>query len=217
MSRDDFAPAANPFSARHIRPGAIAYRFPPGESGKAIVDRLRQAGWRGQVIGPHGSGKSTLLAAILPLIERAGMAVLLVELHDGERMLPIRLDRTHVAPPAVVVVDGYEQLSLWSRIRLTWYCRRKGLGLLVTTHRPLGLPILLRTQVDTGVASQIVGELLGIEAGLVDKVEVSRRLERHGGNLREVLFDLYDWYEDHRRSEGRNQEGDTRANNSLCE
>ena len=54
----------NPFSTRRISPGAIPYVLPPGENAYALVDRLRQAGWWGEIVGPHGSGKSTLLATL---------------------------------------------------------------------------------------------------------------------------------------------------------
>ncbi|NUQ65687.1 MAG: hypothetical protein HUU20_24720 [Pirellulales bacterium] len=195
---DDLAPADNPFSARHVRPGAIPYRFPPGESSETLLARLGQAGWRGQIVGPHGSGKSTLVAALLPLVEQAGVPAVLVELHDGQRTLPVDLQRTRLAPRTLVVVDGYEQLSILSRARLCWCCRRKRLGLLVTTHRPVRLPVLFETRTGPDLANRLVRELLAGEAEFVEPEEVSRRLEEHGGNLREVLFDLYDLYEQRR-------------------
>ncbi len=62
----------NPFATRHVRPGAIPYRFAPGSAAEGVVERLAAADWQGQIIGPHGSGKSTLLATLLPAIESAG-------------------------------------------------------------------------------------------------------------------------------------------------
>lgn len=202
IPRDNFAPADNPFSARHVRPGAIPFRFLSGESAETLVGKLQQAGWRGQIVGPHGSGKSTLLAALLPVIREAGIDAVHVELHDGQRTLPIELKRAHPRSPAMIVVDGYEQLCLLSRIRLLGYCRYRRLGLLVTTHRAVRLPVLIETRMEGDLAKQIVQELLGAEAGLVDQEELARRLDLHGGNLREVLFDLYDLYEYRRMQRG---------------
>ncbi len=188
--------AGNPFSTRHTRPGAIAYRFPPGESAERAVERLRAGDWRGQIIGPHGSGKSTLLAAVLPALEKAGQRPLLIELHDGQRRLPADFRRTiDAAGAGIVVVDGYEQLAPWNRYRLRRLCRRRKLGLLVTTHRPAGLPDLFCTEVVPALAWNLVEQLLGGLPPLLTPEQLRERLLLHHGNLREVFFDLYDVYE----------------------
>ena len=80
---DAFSASENPFCTRRISPGAIPYIFPPGENAETLVDRLRQAGWWGEITGPHGSGKSTLLAALTAAIERTGQRTILVALHDA--------------------------------------------------------------------------------------------------------------------------------------
>ncbi len=188
--------AGNPFSTRHTRPGAIAYRFPPGESPERLVERLRAGDWRGQIVGPHGSGKSTLLAAVLPALQSAGQRPLLVELHDGQRRLPADFRQSiEAAAAGVVVVDGYEQLAPWNRYRLRRLCRRRKLGLLVTTHRPVGLPDLFRTDVAPELAWDLVEHVLAGLPPLLTPEQLRQRLSRHRGNLREVFFDLYDLYE----------------------
>lgn len=184
-------PRSNPFSTRHVRPGAIPFRFPPGEDATTLTARLERQGWWGQVIGPHGSGKSTLLAALV-LELRRHRPVDVVELHQDDRRLP---PTVWTMPPAsaVLVVDGYEQVSWWQRRRLQAHCRRSGLGLLVTAHRNLGLPDLYRTQVTLELAEAIVTGLVTDEQRtLVADVDLERELARHRGNLREVLFGLYD-------------------------
>ena len=189
----------NPFCTRRISPGAIPFIFPPGENAETLVDRLRQAGWWGEITGPHGSGKSTLLAALTAAIERAGRRTVLVALHDGERRLPLRLQSDlRLRPPVVLVVDGYEQLGRWSRLMLKRFCRRQGMGLLVTAHESVGLPHLYRTAVTPDLAGQIVGTLLGGREPPFTPEEVSHCLSRHGGDLREVLFELYDLFEKRR-------------------
>ena len=196
---DDLTAMENPFCTRRVRPGAIPYQFPAGQTAESLVGQLRDAGWRGQIVGAHGSGKSALLAALIPAIEQAGRSTLLIELHDGQRRLPIDLGRDpRLAPPLVVIVDGYEQLSRWSRFQLNRCCRRRGLGLLATSHGPVGLPDLARTLASPGLAEQIVGELLRGRQWPLTATELRNCYRRHGGDLRELLFELYDLYEKRR-------------------
>ena len=184
----------NPFATRYVRPGAIAFRFEPGIDAQGVADRLAAAGWRGQIVGPHGSGKSTLLATLVPVIESAGWHPLLITLHQGDRRLPVRLDRRSNLPePAIIVVDGYEQLGPWHRWQLVRLCRRRGFGLLATAHRPVGLPTIFETSTTAQLAQQIVTELAGASI-VIDPAEIVARFHRHGGNLRELLFDCYDLY-----------------------
>ena len=195
----------NPFCTRWVRPGAIPFLFPSGENAEKLVDRLRQAGWWGEITGPHGSGKSALLAALTPAIERAGQRTVLVVLHDAERRLPVDLrNDPRLRPPVLLMVDGYEQLRRWRRLALKRFCRRRGIGLLVTAHDSVGLPPLYRTVVTLDVAAQIVAQLLGDREPPFAPEEVSERLSRRGGNLRETLFDLYDLFEQRRPSAGQN-------------
>ena len=192
----DTTSAFNPFSTRYVRPGAIPFLFPPGLSAPVLADRLATSGWRGQIVGPHGSGKSALLAALAPAIQAAGRAVCRVDLHDRQRHLPPGFPPQDEPPwPAVVIVDGYEQLSRYSRFRLRQLCTRLGLGLLVTTHRPVRLPELFRTRPDLDLAQRIVDHLLGQDRSLVTPDDVADRFSARRGDLREMLFDLYDVYE----------------------
>jgi hypothetical protein len=198
--------AENHFSTRHIRPGAVPFLFPPGQSAEGLVELLRGKNWWGEIVGPHGSGKSSLLAAIIPALRDAGRSTLLVDLHDGQRRLPVDLRRIDgLGHDAVVIVDGYEQLSLWSRWRLRRFCRRRGLGLLVTSHQPAGFPLLFRTSTSPTLAQEIVRQLLQGRPELVDAAEVAQRFESRRGDLRELLFDLYDVYERQQRVD---QDGD---------
>ena len=144
--------AENPFCTRCVRPGAIPFLFDRragilpaagdcsagilpacstdrqdacATTAAALVARLCAANWRGQIVGPHGSGKSALLATLVPVIERAGQRVLLLELHDAERTLPRNFWRgPELASCTLLIVDGYEQLGRWTRFRLDRFCRR---------------------------------------------------------------------------------------------
>lgn len=184
----------NPFSSRCIRPGAIAFLFPAGLDVGTLLDRLRVAGWRGEIVGPHGSGKSTLLAALRAALTQAGRTTFLIQLHDGERRLPVE-QLAAAGEGDLLLVDGFEQLGLFARCRLARLCRRRKLGLVVTSHRPTGMPTLYRTSVDLTLARRLVEHLLGDRRDLVSAAEIAQSLACRRGDLREVLFDLYDLYE----------------------
>jgi hypothetical protein len=191
-------PASNPFSTRHVRPGAIPYFFPADVGVAALVERLQSAGWRGQIIGPHGTGKSTLLATLLPELERAGKIPVVITLHDGTRRVPGNVWQTihqQVSPNHLLVIDGYEQLGFASRWRLKWHCFRRSVGLLVTTHTSVGLPEVYRTQVNREQAEQVVRHLLRGRDSTVAVNALEQQLAAHDGNLREALFALYDLHE----------------------
>jgi hypothetical protein len=164
------------------------------------VRRFAELGGRGAVHGPHGSGKSALLATLLPALRAAGYVPWQVALHDGQRTLAAEDWRTLRGLPAgsVVAIDGYEQLGRLARWRVRWRCRRRGHGLLVTAHGPAGLPVLVRTEVSPALARRVIARLRpGVEAPA--ESELSGRLRAWGGNLREVLFELYDEHERARR------------------
>lgn len=186
----------NPFCARRLCPGTIPYLFPAGQNVPTLLERLRQNGWWGQIVGAHGSGKSSLLATLIPAIGQAGRQVRLVELHDRQRMLPPEVYRGEaISPESVLVVDGYEQLSRWSRLRTRHYCRRRHCGLIVTAHAPVGLPDLFRTSPTFQAVQDVVGRLLQGRPIPWSSQELRDRFERHQGNVRELLFELYDLYE----------------------
>lgn len=182
---------SNPFSTRFIRPGAIPYLFEEGESTASVIERLRSHDWGGQIIGPHGSGKSTLLAALVPALAAAGRAVISLALHQGERRLP-PFDREQLTASAQLIIDGYEQLSWWSRWRVRSLCRRASAGLLVTAHADAGLPMIYQTQPSEAVAQRVVESLLPSEGAAIEAEDIRRAYLAAGGNLREMLFRLFD-------------------------
>ena len=188
--------SANPFATRHTRPGAIPFLFAPGESAAACVARLEANGWQGQIVGPHGSGKSTLLAALRPALVAAGRNVFDIELHDGQRRLGFTLDEIpDLEPAGLLIVDGYEQLGWLGSRRLHHCCRRRGWGLLVTAHAPVGLPLLASLAPSLDVARRIVDALVASDGPHVPEAELARLFTAHSGDIREVLFALYGLHE----------------------
>ncbi len=101
-----------------------------------------------------------------------------------------------------LVVDGYEQLGWLSRWRLKRHCRRHACGLLATTHVDVGLPTIFVTEPTPELAQQLVVQLLELHGNAdlcrnepYTAAHIAGLLSKHNGNLREVLFELYDLYE----------------------
>ena len=72
--------------------------------------------------------------------------------------------------------------------------RWRGCGLLVTSHRPAMLPILVRAE---GTLPVLVALVNGVpdHGGLIAAADIAEAHRRHGGNLRESLYDLYDRFQ----------------------
>ena len=192
--------ATNPFATRFVKPGELAFEFSDGESTGTLLARLAGNGWRGAIVGPHGSGKSTLLTALLAELQVQGRGVLLYRLHDRERRLsPSPAREAARLGASLLAVDGYEQLSLLARWRLSWLCRRRRLGLLVTSHGSTGFPTLYRTNPTPQLVAGLVASFLGDELTPAWLDAAERSFAARQANVREVLFDLYDLYELQRR------------------
>ena len=103
----------NPFRTSRIKPGTLPYLLPFGQTLESLVERLEGFKWQAQIVGPHGSGKTTLLHDLVPACEARGKQACRIQLRDGTSSLP--LSRTEInrwSPQTLVVIDGYEQLSL---------------------------------------------------------------------------------------------------------
>ncbi len=188
-------PDSNPFSTCWTEPGAIRFIFTQGVTAQVLAESLSKNRWLGQIVGPHGSGKSTLLAELLPQLQ-AKREVVSVRLAEGERQLP------EVAEVAVVlgdstllIIDGFEQLRFWKRWSLIRRCRRHDTGLLVTSHTSVGLPTLFESEVSLELCETIVNNLMAGASSDLPIDAVKTAYQRTGGNLRDLLFEMYDEYE----------------------
>src|SRR5262249_12437453 len=95
-------------------------------------------------------------------------------------------------------IDGYEQLGFLHRWRLSRMCRRLHWGLLVTAHedrRVNRIPIIFRTQSDLATMQFLVDRVLPAHGGVVRPDDVAAEFTRHGGNVREAFFSLYDLFQ----------------------
>lgn len=189
-----FEDRINPFAARFVRPGAVCYLPSAGDDPAMLAARLQRQGWVGEIVGPHGAGKSALLIALIAELRGSGHDVLHVELHEGDRRLPRGAMAEPLPPWRLIAVDGAEQLGWWAWFRLRRFVRRRSWGLVVTSHRPLGLPPLASLKPDAALAWKIVQQLQS-DNPLITEAETTAAFSAHRGDLREMLFDLYDRYQ----------------------
>jgi hypothetical protein len=168
------------------------------------------------MVGPHGSGKSTLLETLKPALVARGCHIHAVTLRHGQRRLPDRvLDQPNsedsqnqpTPGPEILIVDGYQQLGLFQRIKLQRICRHANAGLLVTAHAPTGLPTLIRLAPDRGLVQRLVNELSAQVSTDVAAADVAASHACHGSNVREIFFDLYDRHEQLRRRDTNSRAG----------
>ncbi len=200
---------SNPFATRYIQPGAVPYWTEAPAQIEHWTNQFLSSGKRHALVGPHGSGKSTLLHSLVPSIEsqwskQSGASITtrwhrLSRSHRGTREL--FRDSSSWKPFSLVVLDGYEQLGMFARIRFWGLLRTRGSAGLVTCHRPLRLfSTLVTTEVTEKSAEKVIRTLLSARPGVADRVLSSSRWkasrQRWGQNLRESLFEMYDYLEE---------------------
>lgn len=176
----------NPFCSERVQPGAIPFFLPEGQSLPSLLQLLADSGMWGQIIGPHGSGKSALLSHLAQTARALGWRVCAFRSPSVPRF----------ADASNLFADEWESYSAWRRLYLRAVCRRRGVGLLVCAHRDRGFPTLWSTGITLETTRRITDYLLdGWQAERPSDALLNDLYVRHQGNLRLILFSLYDWYE----------------------
>lgn len=182
-------PADNPFASHRIE--ALAYRGPV-VSGEDLDARIDALGGRAAVVGPKGSGKTTLLEELGGQLPGP---VVMVRIPSGDphpyrtaiRQLPQPVTSSHT-----ILVDSAEQLG-----PLAWNAFlgrvRNADRLVATLHRPGRLPTFIECSTSAALLRDLVGELAPLDApGLEPNLD--EIFDRHSGNIRMCLMELYDVY-----------------------
>ena len=187
---------SNPFATKFIRAGALPFCFSEGQSIESFYRRLIMHQWRGQIVGPHGSGKTTLLRKLDSCWSGWARECVLLTAQNGQRSIPLN-DSKRWNERTQVVVDGYEQLGIWCRLRLHSLSRWRKSGLLVTTHTQVGwLPVVYETRMSLALAKRLASVLINdVDLSAELESELALGLHNHDGNLRETFFHLYDVYQ----------------------
>jgi hypothetical protein len=183
----------NPFATRHTRPGCLLPRDARGEP-LDLAALLATASSAVAIEGPHGAGKTNLLTALadrLAAVDRLAALLRPRTPWDGATVLRA-VGRSR--PGTTLCIDSWECIGpLWATL-VRWAARRRHVGLVVTSHRPTGMPTVVRCDTTPTLLGRLVRELPD-HGGLVDAADVDLAFRAHGGNIREALYDLYDRFE----------------------
>lgn len=181
----------NPFRSERV----LEVRYRPAGSWEALLAKLESLGRRAAIVGPKGSGKTTLLEDLAPRLRAAGFGVRELRL-DAEtpRFAPGFLEEffASIGSRDVILFDGAEQLGRVAWALFERRARAAG-GLVVTSHRSGLLPTLIETSTTPELLDLLVEQILGDRAIEVRPL-TPRLFEKHRGNLREALRELYDHY-----------------------
>lgn len=164
----------NPFATDRVL--RVRYRL-LGTTWEDLLAQLESLNFRAAIVGPEGSGKTTLLEDLEPHLRARGFPVCHWRFDDRKRSTP------PVHKSGVVLLDGAEVLRPWE---WWWYSRRLP-RLVITAHRPGLLPTLWECRTTPALLEEIV-------AGLHPGAKTEGLFEKHGGNLRVALRELYDRY-----------------------
>jgi hypothetical protein len=193
---------ANPFTTRHTRPGMIPPLDPAGQplDVASLLAEIRRQGAAG-IEGPHGTGKSTLLAALAAEAAAGRTLAEARRLESGRDAWAVARALLRARPGSLACLDGWEAIGGLSRWLVRFLARRQGVALVVTSHRPTGLPLVIRTAGSLPLLEAIVGRLPSA-GGLIDRADLAAACQAQAGNLREALLDLYDRFESRARWQG---------------
>jgi len=181
----------NPFASAHLH--CLRFR-PQRTTWEALMARLAELNYRAAILGPDGSGKTTLLEDLGPRLEARGFGVKRLRLTAAQQTFPrgvLKSFLSDLSPNDVILFDGADHMR---RLRWFWFRRRsrRAAGLIVTSHRRGLLARLVECATSAELLEELVRELIGPEAAAGE--EIPRLYERHKGNLREALRELYDRY-----------------------
>ena len=181
----------NPYSSQYVEPARGGYLFDSPDAFPALLEQLCSNHWRGELVGVKGAGKSTLLTDILNVLRYEGQSVVRWQIRTDSRFYPVGWWRD-LRRAQVLAIDGGEALlpGLLLFARVVTRLWRK--GLLVTAHKPLGLPVQIAVEPNAVALSRKIFALLGLSPPNDKRIsDLARRLNAHNGNAREVLFELY--------------------------
>lgn len=157
-----------------------------------LLARLAILNYRGAIIGPHGAGKTTLLEDLIVRLEAIGFQTRFARLdQESPRLSPDAMSAlvAGLGPRDIILLDGCEQLSFraWRQFLSR---TRSARGLIITTHEPGRLQTLVECRTNAGLLEEIVRSL--IDPRYASSLDFPELFQRHAGNIRDCLRELYD-------------------------
>jgi adenylate kinase family enzyme len=180
----------NPFAIEHVL--KLRYRF-GNDDWTSLLNRLQSLSYRAAIVGPHGSGKTTLLEDLGERLSARGFQIHRLFLNEQSREYPaefLRRGRKNFTSNDIILFDGCEQLGSLAWLRFRSESRRAG-GLVITTHAGGRLPTLRTCETNRGLLGDLVCQLMQSEKTIAPEI-LDRLFDKHRGNLRDVLRELYD-------------------------
>ena len=193
--------AVNPFETRWIKPASVSF-IPVGfPSISTLLEKLAANRYRGEIVGPHGVGKSTLIQTLQRELTRGDISARLLfargPFPHSEAPQTMTTLKPHITPDAVLLVDGFEQLSWWTRRQLKRQTVQNQCGLVITTHQTQSLPELIQLQTSLPTVIELIAQLQTNQSAkrLISEQDAKTLYQQFGNNVREILFACYDLYE----------------------
>lgn len=180
----------NPFNTERIL--KIRYFISPREF-NGLFEKLRTLNYRCAIVGSEGAGKTTLMEDMEDSLCSMGFNIKKLLLTREKRVFPFDFINhffKSLTPDDIILFDGAEQMN-WLSWQIFKRKTHKSGGLIITSHIYGLLPTLYEAGTSPEILRDIVKLLLGEE---VKKNEVSELYDRHRGNIREALRELYDIY-----------------------
>jgi hypothetical protein len=183
----------NPFAVERVH--AIRYR-PLDTTFDEILRRLRELSYRAAIVGPEGAGKTTLLEDLQGMLEQKGFRPRPVFVNDTSHLDRAACRRllSELTRDQIVLLDGADLIR-----RSDWSLLKRGTtihagGLVITSHRHGLLPTLIECATTPALLTEIVARLLLPPSHDISSEFLDHLYERHLGNLRTCLRELYDFY-----------------------
>ncbi len=198
--------STNPFSTRCFQPGAIDYEFFGKQQWTTFAKQCRTQKGCSLIVGPHGTGKSTLLITLAKELVTLDPKIRIESLflhNDGESAKRFIKSYSKWRKSDIVLLDGFEQLSFLRRLQVCVSARWIRIPVIATSHcKFIGCSVVWRTSIDENTEQWVMAKLLesrppGVLSQALSSEDWRMSRERHRQNLRESLFDMYDWWSKH--------------------
>ncbi|MCK5000542.1 MAG: hypothetical protein KAS23_13450 [Anaerohalosphaera sp.] len=189
-------PCDNPF--RSCRVDAVEF-VSFDHTVEQLYENFCRMDYKAAIVGQHGRGKSTLLRQIAQRLNSDSVPARLIFINDTvpftSSMQKSFIRDIH--PDSVVLVDGIDQLGWFRRHRLLRCLSKKCRGILVVSHGRSKLPTLTECTSSPELLTQLVKTLLSHQSlPMIDNAMIKDIFQRHNGNIRNCLSELYDYYAD---------------------
>ena len=151
---------------------------------------MRCLNFQAEIVGLQGSGKSTLLAQLHEHLQKRSFKSHFVSLPQDRESYRSLLRQAFQQSTAgcVILFDGIERLGFFQRRALIR--RTRASGLVVTKHYRGKLPPLIQLRTSQQLMTQLLNDLDLDQPEIIQAGKLA--FEKHQGNIRDALRDLYD-------------------------